>query len=146
MHWIRRSVGCRVASHRVALRRRRRRRFATRHSSPVCVCHRAARFIASVNLRRLTSRRVSGYLHHFYLSGCQQARGVLQRAPGALAVSCFSSALSTSRGTERERERDLCENALSIQSKMASHYAFRCMRCSTASTSSSISSEFIHFP
>jgi len=51
MHWIRRSVGCRVASASP--------RLATRHSSPDVT---AARFIASVNLRRLTSRQVSGYL------------------------------------------------------------------------------------
>lgn len=110
MHWIRRSVGCRVASHRVASRR-----LATRHSSLGVT---AARFIASVNLRRLTSRRVSDYLPT-YLPIRRASRRALQRnvpAQRVTALSPLSSALFP-------RERDARSMEIEMVSRCVLRYA-----------------------
>lgn len=106
MHWIRRSVGCRVASHRAASRHLASPGLATLSSLESDVT--AARFIASVNLRRLTSRRVSGYLSTYpptYLSTYPSAALTGRRAyTNAPRLSPLSSALFPC-------ERSLCARA-----------------------------------
>lgn len=107
MHWIRRSVGCRVASASP--------RLATRHSSPGVT---AARFIASVNLRRLTSRRVSGYLPTYlpiHLS-VHRAAPACRRAP---QLTPFVFRFISSRAS-------YARDARSITAEIASRYSLRC--------------------
>lgn len=100
MHWIRRSVGCRVASASP--------RLATRHSSPGVT---AARFIASVNLRRLTSRRVSGYLPtylpiHLAIRAAPRCASKQAAASQRAALSPFVFRFISSRASYARRTLD----------------------------------------
>lgn len=114
MHWIRRSVGCRVASASP--------RLATRHSSPGVT---VARFIASVNLRRLTSRRVSGYLPT-YLPIHLAIRSAPRRAAPASRRPRRSAPRSPLLSSALFPREQVMRDARSITAEMVSRYALRC--------------------